>query len=359
MVDMNEVVRNLPSGTALFPAYTPPPREASCINVKFRNDANPYPRVDGPLDWFEITTPLHSSFDAEWPIPVDVPLALRGFRHALGLSQAKFADRVGQGRLNIERWEAGKSRPFRGHTLTLLSLLRPLVDGPLAAGQLLNLAAAVVCPLLTRPAATYRGHEIAHMLADKHLDHADLAPGLLEALVSSEVLVPLDDVNDGLDIRYVPLVGVRTLDRELEPWETELLAVARRLDPSDRPLWLTMGKRLGQASIRAPESRNRKTTDIALPRILTNGACAIARGGTNEPPQVPHFQNLRCQRPGLTSVMLPMMPPGALMMPMPRIAMAGPPKIIRARRNGRTIGERMMAACSVRWNWSPHVTPLR
>jgi transcriptional regulator with XRE-family HTH domain len=248
MVDMDEVVKDLPSETALFPAYRTPPQVAGCITVKFQNPADPYSRAGGPLDWFQITAPLHSSFDAEWPIPVDVPLALRGFRHALGLSQAKFADRIGQSRLNIERWETGKSRPFRGHTLSLLSLLRPLAQGPLAAGQLLNFAAAVVCPRLTRPAATYRGHEIARLLADGHLDHADLAPALLEALVSSEVLVPLDDVNEDLNMRYVPLVGVRILDREIEPWEQELLAVARRLDPNDRNLWLTLGKRFERVS---------------------------------------------------------------------------------------------------------------
>ena len=255
MVDIDEVVRDLPSGTALFPAYRTPPQVAGCITVKFQNPADPYSRIDGPLDRFEITTPLHSSFDAEWPIPVDIPLALRGFRHALGLSQAKFADRIAQSRVNIERWETGKARPFRGHTLSLLSLLRPLAQGPLAAGQLLNFAAAVVCPWLTRPAATYRGYEIARLLTDGHLDHADLAPALLDALVSSEVLVPLDDPNEDLNIRYVPLVGVRLLDREIEPWEHELLAVARQLDPSDRNLWLALGRRLKRVSI-SPSAAN-------------------------------------------------------------------------------------------------------
>jgi hypothetical protein len=97
---------------------------------------------------------------------------------------------------------------------------------------------------LTRPAATYTGHDIARPLCEKHLDHTDLAPALLDALVSSEVLVPLDEPNDGLDIRYVPLVGVRNLDRQVEPWEPELMAVARRLNASDRDLWLAVGTRL-------------------------------------------------------------------------------------------------------------------
>ena len=244
---MDEVMaKHLPSGTVLFPAYGKLPDDTCYITVDFANPTTPdLPRGD-PLGWFKITAPLHSSFSAEWPIPVDVPLALRGFRHALGLSQAKFAVRLGQNRLNIERWESGASRPFRGHNLSLLGLLRPLVDGPLAAGQLLNFAAAAVCPSLTRPAATYSGHEIARPLAEKHLNHADLAPALLDALVSSEVLVPLDDPNDGLDVHYIPLIGVRNLDRKVEPWESELLAVTRRLYANDRNLLLTLGRRLGR-----------------------------------------------------------------------------------------------------------------
>ncbi len=234
----------LPSGTALFPAYQRLPARTNYMTVQ---DNGEYPAVKGSLGPFTITTPLHSSFDAEWPIPVDVPLAIRGFRHALGLSQAKFATALGQNRLNIERWEKGTSRPFRGHALSLLGLLRPLANDPLAAGQLLNFAAAVVCPHLTRPAATYTGHEIAAPLAEKHLDHRDLAQPLIDALVGSEVLVPLDPPDD-LDVRYIPLVGVGVLDRKFEPWEAELRAVAQRLDPDDRSMWLAIGKRLGETT---------------------------------------------------------------------------------------------------------------
>ena len=104
------------------------------------------------------------------------------------------------------------------------------------------------CPCLTRPAATYTGHEIAAFLAEKSLNQTDLAPQLLDALTSSEVLVPVDDPGEGLGMRYIPLAGVGTLDRKAEPWETELHAVAQRLDPDDRKLWLALGKRLGQPS---------------------------------------------------------------------------------------------------------------
>jgi hypothetical protein len=124
-------------------------------------------------------------------------------------------------------------------------MLRPLASGPLAAGQLLNFAAAVVCPRLTRPSAIYTGGEVAAFLREKSLNHADLAPLLLEALTSSEVLVPVDDPNEGLNMRYIPLAGAGVLDREAEPWEGELRATARRLNPDDRKLWLDLGKRLG------------------------------------------------------------------------------------------------------------------
>jgi transcriptional regulator with XRE-family HTH domain len=242
MVDSDVPAKYLPSGTVLFPAYRTPPEHANYATH------HTHPDDDDPLGDIVITVPLHSSFTAEWPIPVDVPLALRGFRCALGLSQAKFAAALGENRLNIERWEGRKSRPFRGHALSLLPPLRRLVNGPLAAGQLLNFAAAVVCPRLTRPAATYTGHDIAALLVEKSLNQADLAPALLEAFVFSEVLVPIDDVNYGLDRRYIPLVGVSTLDRKAEPWETELRVVAQRLSPGDRKLWLAMGRRLGQPS---------------------------------------------------------------------------------------------------------------
>lgn len=260
---MDDVIRDrLPSRTVLFPAYSALPDDTRYITVIFHDPVIPARPAGGPDRGFRITTPLHGSFHAEWPIAVNVPLALKGFRHALGLSQAKFADRTTQGRLNIERWEAGTSRPFRGHTLTLLELLRPLVDGSLSAGQLLNFAAAVVCPSLTRPAATYTGHEIASRLAGNRIDHTDLAPALLEALVSSEILIPLDDPDDGLGIRYVPLVGIRTLDRETEPWEAELAAIARRLEPSDRRLWLTIGRRLQRAEL---DTETRQTISHTTP----------------------------------------------------------------------------------------------
>src|SRR5260370_7347970 len=102
----SDLAKYLPSGTVLFPAYRELPPGTQYITVEY---------TDGPLGALRITTSLHSSFAAEWPIPVDVPLALRGFRHALGLTQAKFATALGQRPLNIALWAPGKSLPFRRH----------------------------------------------------------------------------------------------------------------------------------------------------------------------------------------------------------------------------------------------------
>lgn len=195
---------------------------------------------------FEIYGPSHTTFSAEWPIPVSVPASLRGFRHSLALSQAKFAERIGENRLNIERWEGGRSRPFRGDLLSLIHLLRPHARNRVAVGQLLNLAAAAVCPTMTRPAKIYTGHEIAAPLAAGRRDHRDLAPLLISALIAAEILLPLEpEQEEELDSRYLPLVGANVTNAWIEPWDAEVRAVARQLTDEDRQLWLMMGRRLG------------------------------------------------------------------------------------------------------------------
>jgi transcriptional regulator with XRE-family HTH domain len=249
MVAEHQFPKHTRTGAALFPAYGTVTPQAACSGVEFVNPFRDTPTSStGQLDTFTIVVLRHSSFDAEWPIQINVPLALKGFRHTLGLSQVKFAKALGVGRLNIERWETGKNRPFGGHVLSLLTLLRPLVDCPLAAGQLLNLAAAVVCPHLTRPAAIYTQREIEIPLAEKRGEHLDLAPALVEALVHSEILVPVDPSEEGPEARYIPLVGIGAIDRKIEPWEPELRVIAHQLKPDDRKLWLTVGKRLASGS---------------------------------------------------------------------------------------------------------------
>jgi hypothetical protein len=103
-----------------------------------------------------------------------------------------------------------------------------------------------------RPAATYTGHEVAAPLAEKHLDHRGLAQPLIDALVCSEVLVPLDPPHD-LDVRYIPVPGLVSSTailshgkRSFGPWHSgwtrtieacgSLSANASaRPEPSDQP----------------------------------------------------------------------------------------------------------------------------
>ncbi|GAA0597856.1 hypothetical protein GCM10009534_35280 [Kribbella sandramycini] len=162
----------------------------------------------------------------------------------LGLSQVKFADALKVTRVNVERWETGRAKPFRGHVHALISLVRPLVSDAASAGQLLNLAAAAVCPKLTRPAATYSGDEIRRHLIDGRYDHGDLAPALLHALVSSRVLVPLNESDPEVEADYIPFVGIRSLDQVSDPWDLELQKIARSLSPEDRVMWFALGARL-------------------------------------------------------------------------------------------------------------------
>ena len=193
---------------------------------------------------YELGMVLHGSLVSEWPITVHVPSALAGFRHALGISQVKFADAIGTKRLNIERWESGKSRPFRGNMYPLLTAVRPLVDSPTAAGQLFNLAAAAVLPRLTRPAGTYRRGQIREFLTHREGDHGDLADKLLELLVDTEILTPIDPDDSSEEAEFIPRVGVQVLDREREPWAADVIAAAQRLSEADRKLWLSLADRL-------------------------------------------------------------------------------------------------------------------
>lgn len=208
-----------------------------------------------PLSNFQIWTPLHTSYPAEWPIRPSIPYALKGFRAAIGFSQVKLADELHASRVSIERWEAGTTRPFRGDTVTLLNALIPIVEAlaergelnrvslPLAAGQLLNFAAAVVCPRMTRPTAAYIGRDIVAPLQGAS---QVLAYGVLSALTSSEVLVSTDQSNNDMDARFVPLAGLHMTDHATEPWEHEARALLRRLDPEDRQILLSLARRLAR-----------------------------------------------------------------------------------------------------------------
>jgi transcriptional regulator with XRE-family HTH domain len=183
---------------------------------------------------------------SEWPITVHVPSALAGFRHALRLSQVKFAAAIGTARLNIERWESGKSRPYRGNMHPLLTDVRRLVDSPTAAGQFFNLAAAAVLPRLTRPAGTYHRSQIREFLVHREDDHSDLADNLLDLFVDSEILTAIDPDDSSEEAAFIPRIGVQVLDREREPWVVEVIAAAERLSDIDRKLWLSLADRLAK-----------------------------------------------------------------------------------------------------------------
>ncbi|MET8147667.1 hypothetical protein [Actinoplanes sp. NPDC005259] len=168
------------------------------------------------------------------------------------MSQVKFAALIGTSRVNIERWEGGTIRPFRGDVLPLLTLLRRYADGPQAVGQLLNFAAAAVCPLMTRPTAIYTGLDLAAPLANDVHDHTDLLPSLLMAFRLVELLVPLDDppLVEELSRRYLPVVGAGHVGGREHSWEPTVSAVAQRLTEDDRRLWLAMGRRLAELNPR-------------------------------------------------------------------------------------------------------------
>ena len=154
----------------------------------------------------------------------------------------KFAAALGTKRLNIERWESGKARPFRGNIYPLLTSVRSLVDSPSAAGQFLNLVSSAILPKLTRPAGSYRRDEITAMLVDAEGNHGDLADAVLDLLVTSELLMSLDPEDSSEGAIFVPRVGVQMLDRHLEPWGPEVLTAAAKLSVDDRKLWLNLAK---------------------------------------------------------------------------------------------------------------------
>ena len=150
------------------------------------------------------------------------------------------------GRLNVERWETGKSRPYRANLHPLLRVARPLVDPPTAAGQFFNLAAAVVLPRLTRPAGTYRRSQIRELLVNPESDNSDLTDNLLDFFVSGEILTALDPEDSSEEAAFIPRIGVQVLDREREPWLVDLIAAGEKLSDADRKLWLAFADRLAE-----------------------------------------------------------------------------------------------------------------
>jgi transcriptional regulator with XRE-family HTH domain len=244
------------SGCAPFPAHEPPPGPVTS-RYGFVN-----PRRDN--DWFEIWTWQHSQLHLEWPIKPHLPTVLRGLRRSVGLSQAGFANALHVARVTVERWEAGTVRPFRGDLHTLLALVKPLARDQRSRGQLLGLAAAVVCPTLTRPTAIYTARQLASPLRSAWHDHRDLAPALVYALTCAEVIVALDEADESSDAQYLPVVGAGAVDRHSAPWEHRVVGVAARLSDRDRDLWVELGARLAATPVGVQPARHSNTLgDVA------------------------------------------------------------------------------------------------
>lgn len=196
------------------------------------------------FDSYFTLTVIHSDFDPDWPITTDWPAVTRGIRGSLSLTQADFAELLGLGRATVERWESGRTLPFRGDGLQLLTMLRPHLHTPLQAGQALNLAASVVLPRITKPTAEYTGQYIANLLkAGKH-DHSDLGAALVNAMGTSRILVAIDPTGDELENNYFPLAARLRPQGDLPPWAAELVRALELATDGDRKLVLDLAKRL-------------------------------------------------------------------------------------------------------------------
>lgn len=220
-------------------------REIGLRHSVFVNPAAKAPAFPRPFSRFEIVSALHTEGAPEWPLAVDVALAIKGLRRSCHLSQIAFAERIAQSRVTVERWEAGASRPLRGRIHELLSALRPLVHDQLSAGQFLGVASVAVCPALTRPAGTYTRGQLIDLLRQGRHDHRAVGPALLEALVGAHVLTELDPDNDGATARFIATAGLAVVDQDEGPWDAEARRVLRSLTEEDARLWLEVGRKLG------------------------------------------------------------------------------------------------------------------
>jgi transcriptional regulator with XRE-family HTH domain len=200
----------------------------------------------GTIDSYYFTTVYHSDFDPEWPIATDWQAVIRGLRGSFHMSQARFAETFGLGRATVERWETGRAVPFGGDALQLLTLIRSHLVTPIQAGQALNLAAAVVMPRLTKPTAEYVGRELLAVLTVGKHDHAYLGPGLLDALVTARVLIPLHYADEPMDDTYFPLAARLQSQKPLPGWAPQLIEDLLTMAPKDRELVTDLVARLAR-----------------------------------------------------------------------------------------------------------------
>jgi hypothetical protein len=234
------------AGAAMFPAtkQIEDMRWSSAVHVA--SSRGPDLAHAEQFQSFFVTVVLFTDFDPEWPISTHWPYAIRGLRGSMGKSQADFASICGLGKATVERWEAARTLPFRGDALHLLTLIRPSLENPIQAGQALNLAAAAVLPGITRPTAEYTGAYIAGMLASGKHDHTDLARPLLQALVASRILVPIEPGGDELADAYFPLAGRLHNNSDVPSWAHQLVEDLGAASEPDRKLVLNLARRLAR-----------------------------------------------------------------------------------------------------------------
>jgi transcriptional regulator with XRE-family HTH domain len=221
---------------------------ASLLSSRFDHERATHPEAytadPGTYDAFFYTTVYHSDFDPEWPITTDWPTVIRGLRGSFNVSQHDFAHMCKVGKASVERWETGRTIPLRGDALQLLSLIRPVLQTPLQAGQALNLAAAAVLPHLTKPTAEYMGTDLLKLLRSGKNDHSYLGAALISALVNARILVPLNFDDDALNDTYFPLAARRRVDHQSPDWASGLIDGMSALGSADRDLVLALVRRL-------------------------------------------------------------------------------------------------------------------
>ncbi len=240
--------RFIECGAARFPGSSQVQTQTGWTSTAFLTASFPEGKGENPSDGLVyFKTAHHTEFAPEWPVATDWPLVIRSLRSSLGMTQASFAAAAEIGTATVERWETGRSVPFGGDALQLLSLAAPLVDEPVQRGQLLNVAAAAVLPRITRPTATYKGTEIVNWLRSGKHDHRSLGDALLHTLREARILVPVEETgNELVDDEYFPLAGNLRGAAEEPAWLPEFIRLGSRLETSDRQVIVHLMRRLGR-----------------------------------------------------------------------------------------------------------------
>jgi len=196
------------------------------------------------FDSYFYVTVDHSDFDPEWPIATDWSTVMRGLRGAFGLRRSEFAALCDVDRTTVDLWETGRAVPFEGDALRLLTLVRPHLRTPVQAGQVLNVAAAVVLPHLTMPTAEYAGRALVAPLRGDGHDHTDLGGNLLDALSTARIVVPQNLAESEVDDTYLPFLARGRDDTVLPAWAPGLIDDLFSASAEDRQLVIDLAARI-------------------------------------------------------------------------------------------------------------------